>query len=111
VSPLGPPIGENYFCPSNFRRHSGHNQFQNTPRRVVKFRENRFTDVVKSVNEKKKTRSTGTMHTSAEARLTSVAIRIRIPDPDCHQNLTIGLLSTFPENFMQIRWGVFAQSC
>ena len=38
-------------------------------------------------------RSTGTLHTSAKARLTSVAmrirIRIRIPDPDLHQNLTI----------------------
>jgi len=37
------------------------------------------------------TRSTVTVHTSAEARLTSVEmpIRIRIPDPDRHQNLTI----------------------
>jgi len=41
------------------------------------------------------TRSTGTVHTSAKARLTSVAIRIRIliririRDPDCHQNLSI----------------------
>ena len=40
-----------------------------------------------------KTRSTGTVHTSAKARLTSVAIRIRIQirilDPDRHQNFII----------------------
>ena len=38
-----------------------------------------------------KTRSTGTVHTSAKARPTSVAIRIgmRIRDPDRHQNLII----------------------
>jgi len=40
-----------------------------------------------------KIRSTGTVHTSVKARLTSVAILIRIliriPDPDRHQNLTI----------------------
>jgi len=37
------------------------------------------------------TRSTGTVHTSAKARLTTVAIRIRIriPDPDRHQNSII----------------------
>ena len=37
------------------------------------------------------TRSTGTVHTSAKARLTSVAIRIciQIREPDRHQNLTI----------------------
>jgi len=35
------------------------------------------------------TRSTGTVHTSAKACLTSVAIQIRIRDPDCHQNLVI----------------------
>jgi len=39
-----------------------------------------------------KARSTGTVQTSAKARLTSVAIRIRlrirIRDPDRHQNLT-----------------------
>jgi len=36
-------------------------------------------------------RSSGTVHTSAEARLTSVTIRIRIRirDPDRHQNLII----------------------
>jgi len=42
---------------------------------------------------RKSTRSTGTVHTSAKARLTSVTIRIRIHfrirDPDWHQNLTI----------------------
>ena len=45
----------------------------------------------------KKCRSTGTVHTSAKARLTSIAIRIRIRiwihigirDPDRHQNLII----------------------
>ena len=40
-------------------------------------------------DRKNRTRSTGTMHTSAKARLASVAIRIRIRDPDCHQNLII----------------------
>ena len=34
-------------------------------------------------------RSSGTVHTSAKARLTSVAIRIQIRDPDRHQNLII----------------------
>ena len=60
------------------------------------------------------TRSIGTVHTSTKARRTSVAIRIRIQirDPDRHQNLTItGPLPTFPENFMQTRSEVFAQSC
>jgi len=51
------------------------------------------------------------VHTSAKARLTSVVIWIHIPDPDRHQNLIIGPLPTFPENFMQIRSGVVAQSC
>ena len=36
-----------------------------------------------------KTRSTGTVHTSAKARLTSVAIQTRIRDLDRHQNLII----------------------
>jgi len=36
----------------------------------------------------KHTRSTGTVHTSAKARLTSVAIKVRI-----HQNLIICLLA------------------
>jgi len=55
------------------------------------------------------TRSTGTVHISAKARLTSVTIRIR--HPNCHQNLIlfIGPLPTFPENFMQIRCEVFAK--
>jgi len=40
-----------------------------------------------------RTRSTRTVHTSTKARLTSVItqIAIRISDPDCHQNLIIGL--------------------
>jgi len=55
------------------------------------------------------------MRTSAKARLTSVAIRlrIRIRDPDRHQNLiisSIGSSRTFPDNFIQIRLDVFAQS-
>jgi len=68
-----------------------------------------------------KTRSTGTVHTPAKARLTSVAIRIRIRigigirETDRHKNLIIcslaGPLPTFPENFMQTRGEVFAQSC
>jgi len=37
------------------------------------------------------------VNTFAKARLTNVAIRIRMP--------------TFPESFMQIRAEVFAQSC
>jgi len=53
------------------------------------------------------TRSTGTVHTSAKARLTSVAIRIkiriRIRDPDRHQNLVIcslaNQLPTLPWKF------------
>ena len=36
-----------------------------------------------------KLKSTRTVHTFATARLTSVAIRIRIRDPDRHQNLTV----------------------
>ena len=39
------------------------------------------------------TRSNGTVHTSVKARLSSVAIRIRIRDPDRHQNLTICLMA------------------
>jgi len=43
------------------------------------------------------TRTTGTVLTSAKARLTGVAIRIRIriqiPDLDCHQNLIISSLA------------------
>jgi len=40
-----------------------------------------------------KTTSTGTLHTSAKARLTSIAIHIWIRDPDRHQNLVIYLLT------------------
>jgi len=40
-------------------------------------------------------RSTGTVHTFAKARLTSVAIRIRIRDPDRHQNLITHCLTHF----------------
>jgi len=47
------------------------------------------------------TRSTGTVHTSANARLTSVAIRIRIRDPDRHQNLIICSL-THCQPFLKI---------
>jgi len=38
---------------------------------------------------------------------------IQTIDPDSHQNLItyIGPLPTFPENFMEIRLEVFAQSC
>ena len=42
-----------------------------------------------TVSNKYRTRSTGTVHTSAKARLISVAIRIRVCDPDRHQNLII----------------------
>jgi len=44
-----------------------------------------------SIIETIRTRSTGTVHTYANARLTSVAIRnqIRIRDPDRQQNLII----------------------
>ena len=41
------------------------------------------------VLESPKTRSTGTVHTSAKARITSVVIQICIRDPDRHQNLII----------------------
>jgi len=48
---------------------------------------------IQCVQRVKLTRSTGTVHTSAKARLTSVTIQIRvlirIPDPDCHQYLII----------------------
>jgi len=64
------------------------------------------------------TRSTGTLHTSAKARLTGVAIRIciRICYPDRHQNLIVCSLAhipSFSEIFvqLQIRLEVFAQSC
>jgi len=57
-------------------------------------------------------------NTSAQVRFTSVAIRIQIwiRDPGCRSppkfnHLFIGSLPTFPENFMQNRSQVFAQSC
>jgi len=59
-----------------------------------------------------KTRSTGTVHASAKARLTSVAIWIRITDsPPKFNHLFIGPLTAFAENFMKIHSEVFAQSC
>jgi len=60
------------------------------------------------------TRNTGTVHTSTKARLTSVAIQYPDPwfgSPSKFNRLFIGPLPTFPENFMQIRSEVFAQSC
>jgi len=55
------------------------------------------------------TRSTGTMHTSAKAHLTScvvifiwIWIRIRSRLPPKFNNLLIDPLPTFPENFVQI---------
>jgi len=51
-------------------------------------------------------RTTGAVHTSAKTRLTSVIIWI---SPSKFNHLFIGLLPTFPENFMQIRSDVFAQ--
>jgi len=67
------------------------------------------------------------VHTSAKARLTSVAVPIRIPDSDRQQNLNICSMlvqtdlheifmegwqwPTFHENFMQIHLEVLAQSC
>jgi len=59
-----------------------------------------------------KTRSTGTVHASAKARLTGVAIWIRITDsPPKFNRLFIGPLTAFAENFMKIHSEVFAQSC
>jgi len=53
--------------------------------------------------------STGTEHTSAKARHTSVAIRSGSPPKFNH--LFIGPLPTFSESFMQIRLEAFAQTC
>jgi len=47
------------------------------------------------------------VHTSAKARLTSVAIQI----PPKFSHLFIGPLPIFPENFMQIHVEVSVQSC
>jgi len=55
---LGPEIGENFgFYARNFsgkyeHPRIGHNQFQNTPYRVAKCRDNRLGDVEKYVDEK-----------------------------------------------------------
>ena len=51
------------------------------------------------------TRITGTVHTSAEARLTSVEmrIRIRIRDPDRHQ-FNHWFIGPFPIIFLKITW-------
>jgi len=67
------------------------------------------------------TRSIGTVHTSANARFTSVAIRIqtRIHDSDRDEKFNQIVLWSFGENFgenfdeyfMQIRSAVFAESC
>ena len=60
VSTWGPEIGENWdfspriFSGGKYEHPIGHNQFQNIPRRVAKFRENRLRDVEKSVVGKKK---------------------------------------------------------
>ena len=50
-----------------------------------------------------KTRSTGTVHTSAKTRLIRIATKFN--------RLLIGPLPTFPENFMKIRLDVVAKSC
>ena len=60
------------------------------------------------------TRSTGTVHTSAKARLTCVAIRIqisiRIRDPDRHQNLIIcSLAHCLPS--LKISYNLFKFLC
>jgi len=49
--------------------------------------------------EHNKATITETAHTSAKARLTGVAIRIRIPDLNCHQNLVICSLVNLPGKF------------
>jgi len=60
------------------------------------------------------TRSTGTVHTSAKERLTSVAIRIRIRDPNRHHNL-IFCSSAHGQPSLKISCrsirNLFAQSC
>jgi len=59
VSILDPQMGENsgFFTPEIFRgtyeTAMGHNQFQNIPRRVAEFHENRSRDVEKPVDGKK----------------------------------------------------------
>jgi len=51
--------------------------------------------VNKQQNNNKTTRSTGTVHTSAKARLTNAAIDLD-PYPDRHQNL---IIANLPQNF------------
>jgi len=55
------------------------------------------------------TRSIGTVHTSAKARLTSVAIRIQIHDTDRHQNLIICSLAHWQP--LKIRANPFGSLC
>jgi len=50
---------------------------------------NRRTSVLRLQIKQYETRSTGTVHTSAKARLTSVVIQIRIPYLNQHQNIII----------------------
>jgi len=62
-------------------------------------------------NNSNNTRSTGTVHTSAKARLTSITIRIRIRNLDRHQNLITCSLAHY-QPFRKISCkSVFAQSC
>jgi len=58
-----------------------------------------------------KTRSNGTVHTSAKTHLTSVAIRMSICDLDRHQNLIICSLAYWhlPSKFHAICLEVFVQ--
>jgi len=62
---------------------------------ILKFSKHDHRPYLDEKNWSCKTRSTGTVHTSAKARLTSVAIpiRIRIRDLDRHQKLIICLLA------------------
>jgi len=58
-----------------------------------------------------RTRSTGTVDTSAKLSLTSVTIWIRIR-PELPQKFNhLFTLPNFPDNFTQIRSEVFAESC
>jgi len=76
-------------------------------------KKNKYINKGHSLSMTLKARSTWTVHTSAKARLTIVA------DPDLYPDPWYGLppkfnhcsLPTFPENFMQIRSEVFAESC
>jgi len=61
-----------------------------------------------------RTRSTGTVHTSAKARLTRIQIHIRILDPDRNQNLIVCSVAHCQPS-LEISWKsvwiFFAQSC